>query len=193
MCGDILGHAADVWGSRGREFKSRQPDRIFSLQVRKSADLAEVISGSNLALDDNGDDHAEPSRIALTTTGQLASGLFPSQSQSCSNHVCSTSTRTRRTYLPPDPASRTTYLAGEIARCDFWFPLITGSRTCPSLALDETVVFDNSAHFALVEEPDRYGDVLNATSRPADPGGIHPLGATSGWVPGPTRAAVCAP
>ena len=24
--GDVLGHAADVWGSRGREFKSRQPD-----------------------------------------------------------------------------------------------------------------------------------------------------------------------
>jgi transposase len=27
-------------------------------------------------------------------------------------------------YLPPDPASRTTYLAGEIAQCDFWFPPI---------------------------------------------------------------------
>lgn len=25
-------------------------------------------------------------------------------------------------YLPPDPASRTTYVAGEIAQCDFWFP-----------------------------------------------------------------------
>lgn len=25
-------------------------------------------------------------------------------------------------YLPPDPASRTVYLAGEIAQCDFWFP-----------------------------------------------------------------------
>jgi hypothetical protein len=23
---DVLGHAADVWGSKGREFKSRQPD-----------------------------------------------------------------------------------------------------------------------------------------------------------------------
>ena len=23
---DVYGHAADVWGSRGREFKSRQPD-----------------------------------------------------------------------------------------------------------------------------------------------------------------------
>jgi transposase len=30
----------------------------------------------------------------------------------------------RPIYLPPDPASRTTYLAGEIAQCDFWFPPI---------------------------------------------------------------------
>jgi transposase len=28
----------------------------------------------------------------------------------------------RPVYLPADPASRTTYLAGEIAQCDFWFP-----------------------------------------------------------------------
>lgn len=31
-------------------------------------------------------------------------------------------------YLPPDPASRTTYLAGEIAQCDFWFPNVDASR-----------------------------------------------------------------
>lgn len=30
----------------------------------------------------------------------------------------------RPVYLPPDPASRTTYQAGEIAQCDFWFPPI---------------------------------------------------------------------
>lgn len=30
----------------------------------------------------------------------------------------------RPAYLPPDPASRTTYAAGEIAQCDFWFPPI---------------------------------------------------------------------
>lgn len=30
----------------------------------------------------------------------------------------------RPVYLPPDPASRTTYLAGEVAQCDFWFPPI---------------------------------------------------------------------
>lgn len=28
----------------------------------------------------------------------------------------------RPVYLPPDPASRTTYQAGEIAQCDLWFP-----------------------------------------------------------------------
>lgn len=28
----------------------------------------------------------------------------------------------RPAYLPPDPASRTGYVAGEIAQCDFWFP-----------------------------------------------------------------------
>ena len=31
----------------------------------------------------------------------------------------------RPAYLPPDPASRTAYAAGEIAQCDFWFPPIT--------------------------------------------------------------------
>lgn len=28
---DVLGHAADVWGSRGREFKSRQPHSSFEI------------------------------------------------------------------------------------------------------------------------------------------------------------------
>jgi transposase len=31
----------------------------------------------------------------------------------------------RPAYLPPDPASRTSYAAGEIAQCDFWFPPVT--------------------------------------------------------------------
>jgi transposase len=30
----------------------------------------------------------------------------------------------RPAYLPPDPASRTAYAAGEVAQCDFWFPPI---------------------------------------------------------------------
>jgi transposase len=30
----------------------------------------------------------------------------------------------RPAYLPPDPASRTSYAPGEIARCDLWFPPI---------------------------------------------------------------------
>jgi transposase len=31
----------------------------------------------------------------------------------------------RPVYLPPDPASRTAYAAGEVAQCDFWFPPVT--------------------------------------------------------------------
>ncbi|MEX5237972.1 helix-turn-helix domain-containing protein, partial [Kocuria arenosa] len=31
----------------------------------------------------------------------------------------------RPVYLPPDPASRTVYRAGELAQFDFWFPDIT--------------------------------------------------------------------
>jgi transposase len=30
----------------------------------------------------------------------------------------------RPAYLPPDPASRTAYAAGEVAQCDLWFPAI---------------------------------------------------------------------
>jgi transposase len=30
----------------------------------------------------------------------------------------------RPVYLPPDPASRTSYVAGEVAQCDLWFPPI---------------------------------------------------------------------
>ena len=30
----------------------------------------------------------------------------------------------RPAYLPPDPASRTSYVAGEVAQCDLWFPPI---------------------------------------------------------------------
>jgi hypothetical protein len=32
----------------------------------------------------------------------------------------------RPLYLPPDPADRTMYLAGEIVQHDFWFPLAEG-------------------------------------------------------------------
>ena len=43
----------------------------------------------------------------------------------CSYSIRTLSERVRELrplYLPPDPASRTTYVAGEIAQCDFWFP-----------------------------------------------------------------------
>jgi transposase len=31
----------------------------------------------------------------------------------------------RPVYLPPDPAGRTAYAAGEVAQCDLWFPPVT--------------------------------------------------------------------
>jgi hypothetical protein len=34
-------------------------------------------------------------------------------------------TELRPAYLPPDPAGRTSYEAGEIAQCDLWFPPIS--------------------------------------------------------------------
>src|SRR5690349_21661889 len=36
----------------------------------------------------------------------------------------------RPAYLPPDPASRTAYVAGEIAQCDFWFPPVRVPVRC---------------------------------------------------------------
>ncbi|MGY4713132.1 Mu transposase domain-containing protein, partial [Mycolicibacterium sp. CBM1] len=36
----------------------------------------------------------------------------------------------RPVYLPPDPASRTTYQAGEIAQCDLWFPDVSVPVGC---------------------------------------------------------------
>jgi transposase len=36
----------------------------------------------------------------------------------------------RPAYLPPDPASRTAYAAGEIAQCDFWFPPVMVPAGC---------------------------------------------------------------
>ncbi len=36
----------------------------------------------------------------------------------------------RPAYLPPDPASRTSYVAGELAQCDFWFPPVTVPAGC---------------------------------------------------------------
>jgi transposase len=36
----------------------------------------------------------------------------------------------RPVYLPPDPASRTSYAAGEIAQCDLWFPPVSVPAGC---------------------------------------------------------------
>jgi transposase len=50
----------------------------------------------------------------------------------------------RPAYLPPDPASRTSYEPGEIAQCDFWFPPITlpvgAGQTRPATALPVLVM-----------------------------------------------------
>src|SRR3954466_15552016 len=36
----------------------------------------------------------------------------------------------RPVYLPPDPASRTTYEAGDVAQCDLWFPPVSLPAGC---------------------------------------------------------------
>ena len=41
----------------------------------------------------------------------------------------------RPAYLPPDPASRTAYAAGEIAQCDFWFPPVMLPVGCGQVRL----------------------------------------------------------
>ncbi len=36
----------------------------------------------------------------------------------------------RPLYAPPDPASRTSYLPGELAQCDLWFPPVDVPLGC---------------------------------------------------------------
>ena len=63
----------------------------------------------------------------------MPSGLWPPAAPSPARAADPTSVRVlservaelRQVYLPPDPAGRTTYLPGEIAQCDFWFPPVT--------------------------------------------------------------------
>jgi transposase len=73
----------------------------------------------------------------------------------------------RPAYLPPDPASRTAYAAGEIAQCDFWFPPVTvpvGSgqvRTSPRLPV-LTMVTGYSRWLSAVLVPTRHAADLFA-------------------------------
>jgi transposase len=73
----------------------------------------------------------------------------------------------RPAYLPPDPASRTTYVAGEIAQHDFWFPPVTlpvgfgQSRTAKQLPV-LTMACGYSRHLAAVLIPSRQAEDLFA-------------------------------
>ena len=49
---------------------------------------------------------------------RAAKGSVPYSIRTLSGRVA----ELRPAYLPPDPASRTAYAAGELAQCDFWFP-----------------------------------------------------------------------
>ncbi len=71
----------------------------------------------------------------------------------------------RPVYLPPDPASRTAYVAGEIAQFDLWFPPITlpvghgQSRTAKQLPV-LTMVCGYSRWAAAVLIPSRAAEDL---------------------------------
>ena len=73
----------------------------------------------------------------------------------------------RPTYLPPDPAGRTSYVAGEIAQCDLWFPdirLPVGCgqfRTAPQLPV-LTMVTGYSRWLSALLIPSRCGEDLFA-------------------------------
>ncbi len=73
----------------------------------------------------------------------------------------------RPVYLPPDPASRTSYLAGEVAQCDFWFPDIVlpvgfgQSRTAKQLPV-LTMVTGYSRWLSAVLVPTRSAEDLFA-------------------------------
>src|SRR5271157_5171057 len=73
----------------------------------------------------------------------------------------------RPAYLPPDPASRTSYAAGELAQDDFWFPDITlpvgfgQVRTAKQLPV-LTLVSGYSRHAGAVLIPSRNAEDLYA-------------------------------
>lgn len=73
----------------------------------------------------------------------------------------------RPLYLPPDPAGRTSYEAGEIAQCDFWFPDIEvpvgfGQRRTAKLLPVLTMVTGYSRWAAAVLVPTRTAEDLYA-------------------------------
>lgn len=73
----------------------------------------------------------------------------------------------RPVYLPPDPTSRTSYVAGEIAQCDFWFPPIElpvgfGQVRQPAQLPVLTMVTGYSRWLSAVLIPTRGGEDLFA-------------------------------
>jgi len=73
----------------------------------------------------------------------------------------------RPVYLPPDPASRTSYLPGEVAQCDLWFPAISlpvgfgQTRPPPQLPV-LTMVTGYSRHLSALLIPSRAAEDLFA-------------------------------
>jgi transposase len=73
----------------------------------------------------------------------------------------------RPAYLPPDPASRTAYAAGEIAQCDFWFPdaevPVGSGQVRPAKQLPVlTMVCGYSRHASALLVPSRHAEDLFA-------------------------------
>lgn len=73
----------------------------------------------------------------------------------------------RPAYLPPDPASRTSYAAGELAQDDFWFPDVTVPVGCGQVRTAKqlpvlTMVSGYSRHAGAVLIPSRSAEDLYA-------------------------------
>ncbi|MHA7663068.1 IS21 family transposase [Mycolicibacterium sp. HS_4_1] len=73
----------------------------------------------------------------------------------------------RPVYLPPDPASRTAYAAGEIAQCDLWFPPVTvpvgfGQVRKPALLPVLTMICAYSRWLSAILIPSRRSEDLFA-------------------------------
>ena len=73
----------------------------------------------------------------------------------------------RPAYLPPDPASRTTYEAGDIAQCDLWFPPVMvpvgyGQRRSPMQLPVLTMVCGYSRWLSAILIPTRRAEDLFA-------------------------------
>jgi transposase len=90
----------------------------------------------------------------------------------------------RPVYLAPDPASRTSYVAGEIAQCDFWFPDIRLPVGCGQFRTAKqlpvlTMVTGYARWASAVLIPTRQAEDCRPVAPSPGPGG-HPAGAGMG-------------